>query len=251
MPGNESICYAKNFLGEAVAQVQFSEIPSVLGDAVLPEVIQRAIKRRYKIFEPSVEIEQHLEVSSEQVSAKRSELHGWMFHGENREKTIKLTGKQLHVSNRNYVSFAEFKNDFTEPLEEIIKLDPSIAVTRTGVRFVNQFDLGCPVGDLGRYFSPMISSNIQFLVDAERCSRQVLLTHYTDDNWKLRIQSGIFNPDFPAVIKKSVFVLDLDCYLDTPHSISEVPKLVDSLHGEIQDKFESLITDNLRELMNA
>jgi uncharacterized protein (TIGR04255 family) len=67
----------------------------------------------------------------------------------------------------------------------------------------------------------------------------------------MRLQAGIFNPDYPAVIKKFDFVIDLDCYVDTPHLISEVPALVNVLHAGIQSKFEALITDRLREVLNA
>jgi uncharacterized protein (TIGR04255 family) len=180
------------------------------------------------------------------------EFHDWTFHGEEREKTIKINQKQMVVSNRSYKTFDEFKADFTEPLAELIQADGQQPVARTGLRFVNIFSgLAKSFAELSEYFHPMISSSLTNLVGGERCARQVQISEYLDETFKMRLQAGIFNPDYPAVIIKFDFVIDLDCYVDTPHLISEVPALVNVLHAGIQSKFEALITDRLREVLNA
>ena len=246
------ICYKKNYLTEAVAAVQFASPPQGLIGPVLDPGIQSAVRARYKIYEPNVATQQHVEFTQDGVNTKKTKFHNWTYHGEAREKTITLNRNQLTVSNRDYKSFAEFKSDFTQPLNELIRVDAQIPVMRTGVRFVNVFTgLASNEEQLSEYFQPMISSSFANIVDRDLCVRQVQVCEYLKENFKMRVQSGVFNSDYPARIKKWDFVLDFDCYVDTPHILSEVPASIDLLHEAIQRKFEALVTDKLRGVMNG
>ena len=85
------------------------------------------------------------------------------------------------------------------------------------------------------------------LTDLENCSRAFMSNEYVYDDIKLRVQSGFFNPDYPAPIKRNHFVLDLDAYIDFPHLINNAESYFKRLHGTIERKFEELITDKLRD----
>jgi uncharacterized protein (TIGR04255 family) len=247
---NSAICYKKNYITEAVAHIQFATSAAHLKGPLLHPNFQNVVKRRYKIFEPSIATEQTVQITLAGVRSEKAEIHDWTFHGASREKTIKLSERQMHVSNRSYVSFDEFKSDFVEPLEELARIDPEVAVARTGLRYINVFEnLASDIGGLTQYFAPMVSSGLANLVEPAGCVRQVQISEYLTDDFKIRIQTGIFNPDYPAVIKRPDFVLDIDCYVDTPHRISEVSGIVDQLHAAIQDKFEQLVTDDLRKVL--
>ena len=63
----------------------------------------------------------------------------------------------------------------------------------------------------------------------------------------MKVQSGFFNPDYPAPIKRNHFVLDFDAYIDFPHLINNTEAYFKKLHGTIESKFEELITEKLRE----
>ena len=69
------------------------------------------------------------------------------------------------------------------------------------------------------------------------------------DEIKLRMQTGIYNPDYPAKIKKLDFILDLDAFIDTPHVVTDVEGFFDDIHEKIQEKFESCITDEMRKVL--
>jgi len=57
------------------------------------------------------------------------------------------------------------------------------------------------------------------------------------------------NPDFPAPIKKKIFILDYDAYYDGFVERTEVETRLTLFHDKIQDLFEWSIQPKLREIM--
>ena len=245
------ICYKKNFLVEVVARIDFAGPAESLKGVVLPDEVQNTIKSRYKIYEPSKKKRQGIEITDQGVSAKSEEFHQWVYHGESREKSITIDQHSVVVSLKQYKQYPDFKLDVIEPIRKIVELEGNIYINRTGLRFVNIFEGLTPTfADMKKYFHPMISTSFDNIFDAEHCSRNFLITEYLHDEAKMRIQSGIYNPDYPAKIKKKDFIVDIDAFVDTPHSVANVDDLFDKLHTLIQGKFELCITDNMRKILN-
>lgn len=246
------ICYKKNHLQEVVARIDFSAPIKELNEAVLPENVQKVIKSRYPIFEPSKGLIQDFVFNEQGVEAKQKEFQQWVYHGENREKTITVAQDFITVSIKQYSDYDEFKLDVIEPIEEISKIDLNISIKRTGLRYVNVFpSKSQSYEEIATKFHPMIAAPFSNIEDVDRLSRMVGITEYIQDEVKCRVRSGIFNPDFPAKIKNREFILDIDAFIDTPHRFSNINELFDSLHVVIQGKFEALILDGLRGELNA
>ena len=66
----------------------------------------------------------------------------------------------------------------------------------------------------------------------------------------VKYQFGIANPDYPAIVKKKEFVLDLDSYIFGLHGFNDAIECVNNCHSKIQELFEDSITDATRSLMN-
>lgn len=246
------ICYKKNHLQEVVARIDFSSPIKALNDAVLPEKVIKALKSRYPIFESSKGRTQNIVVSEQGVETIIQEFQQWIYHGENREKTITVTHDFITVSIREYKSYEEFKLDVIEPIEEISKIEENISINRTGLRYINVFpNISNTFGEVAEKFHPMIALPFNNIIDENNLSRIINISEYIEDEVKCRVQSGMFNPDYPAKIKNKEFVLDMDAFIDTPHPFSNINQLFDNLHKSIQNKFEQCITDNLRGELNA
>jgi uncharacterized protein (TIGR04255 family) len=71
------------------------------------------------------------------------------------------------------------------------------------------------------------------------------------DDIDIRVQAGMPNPDYPAVMKRPQFVLDLDAYVSLAHDLPQSGGYMDQAHEHIQALFERSITDRLRGRMNA
>lgn len=248
----DATCYRKNYLVDVVAKIDFVSPAKALSSPVLPELVQQAIKERYQIYEPTTGLVQGIEISESGVSPqKREEFHQWVYHGSEREKTLMLSKRFLHVSLKKYKNYEGFKLDVIEPIKKLAAAEGEMYISRTGLRFINIFDgLVNSYNEIPTYFSHMISSQFNNMMEAGNCSRSFLVSEYLYDEIKLRQQTGIYNPDYPATIKKKDFVVDIDAYIDTPHAFSDVAKLLDGLHEKIQFHFESCITSDMRKILN-
>ncbi len=247
----EDICYRKNYLAEVVARIDFASPIEALSSEVLPQDIHAAIKKHYSIYEPGKITEHGVRITDEAVVSNKKEISQWVYHGEDRDKSIIVSANSFVVTFKKYHDYGDFKDNIIEPLQKIIELEKDVQIKRTGLRFVNIYsEIIQSFDQIKTYFHPMISSSFSELVDPEICSRNFLVTEYIYDEIKLRMQSGIYNPDYPARIKKYDFIIDLDAYIDIPHITSNVESLINDVHCKIQEMFEKCITDKLRGVLD-
>jgi uncharacterized protein (TIGR04255 family) len=249
MAGN---CYKKNFINKVIAKLDFASptnmfTPESVADAVIE------IKKRFPISEQSTASQHGLQISKEGVKSSKIEFPEWIFHGENRNKMLKVNQLFIEILLTKYFSEDDFKNDLIIPISHLLKINPQTAIRRTGIRFINIFDF--PIDTFSKaqeYFSDSITSQYFHLTDTDKCSRSFLINEFVIDDVKLRVQSGFFNPDYPAIIKRNHFVLDFDAYIDYPHLINDAESYFKKIHDLIEVKFEALITDKLRkEVLNG
>ena len=87
--------------------------------------------------------------------------------------------------------------------------------------------------------------------DALLLIRSMHTTEYRLDSMTLNFRYGMYNPEYPNVLKKNSFVLDYDCFSDEMVESSE--KVIQTIiqgHSMIQSLFEKNITDDMRKVMN-
>ena len=92
--------------------------------------------------------------------------------------------------------------------------------------------------------------SFRFYKGAGIVSRVFHNVEYSFDDFNLRYQFGMHNPDYPAPIKKKSFILDLDAYYQGIQDKDEIQKNLDKYHDKIQEVFELSITDKLRTILN-
>lgn len=248
-----SICYKKNFLKQVIAKVDFAQPLTDLTDESLLAAVKE-IKKRFPISEQKTGIHQGIEITSEQITSSKSEFPEWNFHGLDRDKSLTLNQHFLQIILTKYRSEGDFQEDLISPISHIIGSRPSTVIARTGVRFINVFDFEelKDFNSVSSYFSDNISSCVANLVEPSKCTRSFLINEFMEDDIKWRVQTGFFNPDYPATIKKHQFAIDIDAYIDFPHHINDVNQYFAKFHVIIQNTFEALITDKLRkEVLNA
>ena len=85
--------------------------------------------------------------------------------------------------------------------------------------------------------------------DKEFVTRAFHILEYNFDGQAVKFQFGIANPDYPAVVHRKQFVLDLDAYCHGSLQEHEVQDALRSSHEKLQKIFEESITAKARELM--
>ncbi len=244
--------YNKNFIKKVIAKIDFQTpieffTPDSLADAVAE------IKKRFPIVEQGMASQQSVEFTPTGAQTQKVDFQEWIFHGSDRSKYLKVNKLFIEVLLTTYSSETSFKEDLVTPIQHLLKINSQMPIRRTGVRFINIFDF--PISspqEAINYFNNKISSIYQNMDDFNFCSRSILSNEFIYDDIKLRRQSGFFNPDYPAIIKRNHFVIDIDAYIDFPHLINDVTSYFARIHGLIEKVFEESISEKLRnEVLNG
>ncbi len=245
-------CYKKNFINKVIAKIDFLEPVTVFTPDTIDEAIAE-IKKRFPIAEQSKAIQREIKVSKDDVEHTESSFMEWVFHGKERDKVLKVNKLFIEILLTKYKTEEDFKNDLILPISHLLKISPKIGIKRTGIRFINIFDFEInSFQDASLYFSKSITGHFSKIQNTEKCTRAMTINEFIYDDIKLRIQAGFFNPDYPAVIRRNYFVIDLDAYIAMPHLINDTEEYFKKLHDIIEENFENSITDKLRnEVLNG
>ncbi len=245
------ICYSSNFLVEVIARIDFVNPISTLVDRIPKELVKDILKR-FPILEPQKAVEQHVQLSKDEVSSKRTEYTEWKFFGKNREKELRITPSAILVVCKEYSSYEKFKDDFLSICKMISTSFDEAQASRIGLRYVNHIRIktGDPVRWNG-YISKELLGLFSFKIPGARFARLFHVMEFTFENFLLRYQFGMPNPDYPAQIKQKLFVLDFDAFRHDLLNLTQLEADLDSFHLEIQKLFESSITEKMRRVLNG
>lgn len=246
----DNTCYTAPFIKEAIARIDFPASVPCLSEA-LDTKISKAALSKFQISEPRKINTQEFEISETGLSANNREVTQWTFHDKNREKSLVISPEAIILSTKSYKSYEIFSSDFFHVLNAINEVQRDIPVSRIGVRYVNVIDI--PSGDPLKW-SGYINESMLGIIDLHKeknknVSRAFHILEYSFDDINLKFQFGIVNPDYPAVVKRKQFVLDLDAYSQGNYEMSEVKLFVEKAHALIQEFFELSITEKSRKLM--
>lgn len=247
----EQVCYQKPFLSEAIARIDFIA-PLAEFENSFPAKLANIISAHFPISEPSETIAQELQLTPEAVHHRQSKVKQWNFYGKEREKQITIAAPFFFVSYKQYTSFEDMKSNFTAVLDGIKKVSPDAKVGRFGLRYINNIE----ISDLPNptiwndYINEELLKAFTFF-ESEKLTRMFHIAELKNEELKIRFQFGMPNPDFPAAIKRPLFIMDFDAYVESAHDFDEVIQYMNQSHMTIQNLFEKSITANLRAKMNG
>lgn len=247
----EIISYKQNFLSEVIVRVDFLSPIKDLENR-LPKDVSAKAKIKFPIAEPRKVLSQELQFSPQGLRNIQTEITEWHFHGKNKDKTLTLTPAAFFIKYTSYKSFEVLKEDFLSLLNTIFQVYPDAQGARFGLRYVNNIGLkeNAPLS-WESYINNHMLCIFQLPPDNKAISRALTTMDYNYGDFNLRHTFGVPNPDYPAVIKKKSFVIDLDAYYQGVQDYPEIKSNLDKYHSRIQEFFELSITDKLREILNG
>jgi uncharacterized protein (TIGR04255 family) len=258
MPTNlAEVCYKKNFLSEVIARADFvSPFPDF--DKKLPTELTEIALKRFPIYEPQQSVERQIEFKAEPgpISTKERTFTQWVFHGKERNKTLNIIPQALMITYTKYVRFEDFRDEFLTIFTATCKTFPDARIGRLGLRFINNVNLedlpATSAFDWSAYIHADLLGLFKF-VSEERAnvSRIFHNIEFTYDDAQLRFQFGMHNPEYPAPIRRRIFVLDFDAFSQGLLEQNEIESRLGRFHSLIQQVFERSILDGLRQHLNA
>lgn len=245
---SEQICYNNPFLKEVIFRVDFP-VPMENVESAVPSSVLREIMRAFPIAEPQTVQSQEIQFSGQTVSSNTQELKKWVYHGREREKSIILERQSLTMTIKRYETYDGAISEFKTVVEALFKENKELFSSRIGVRYINSIELdeANPL-EWSEYLNEEILGIVSFHA-SENVSRVFHVLEYNFDGQILKYQFGLPNPDYPAIIKKKQFILDLDSFFTGAFDEKEIYDCIALCHQKIQELFEKSITDKTRELM--
>lgn len=244
--------YKKNFLTNVIVRVDF---PNPLKTDSLPPDITKVILKSFPISEPKKLFQM---VGSFKVEPKKKfevetgeETTEWNYYGVNREKRLIIQKDSLSISYmKSYRGYEDLKSEFLGIIDKLFEVFTDIQVNRLGLRYINEINLDeTDPFNWEKYLNSNLFSNFNITENKDTIARGLnnLVLNY--GNMILNFHYGMHNPDFPAPIRKKIFVLDYDAYYTGLQDLKDIESNLFTFHEEIEKLFEENITDGLREVM--
>lgn len=245
---HDEICYKSPFLKEVILRIDFPAPIEEL-EKSLPSKIQKAVIKKFPISESQKLQAQEFQIAGQSFQANTRELTQWAFHGKEREKTLTILPESIVLISKSYKSFEVFIGDITDILIEFYKTFKDLSANRIGLRYVNvlELDEANPLS-WGKYIDEKMLGIFDFH-NEKNLTRAFHILEYNFDGQAVKFQFGIANPDYPSVIRRKQFVLDIDSYFYGAFDLTDVLECINNSHEKIQEIFEKSITDKTRSLM--
>ena len=252
MPNSQDyseICYKENFLKEVIARIDFVS-PIELLDEELPKEISKVALKTFPIMEPIDAITQELLLKDAKLSTREHRTKEWVFFGRGRNKQLTITPTSIFIVYKQYKKYENFRENFLSVVNALFARFPDVQPRRLGIRYVNQIETHGDALDWKGYISDDLLYPLNYEVMDAKLSRVFSNYVLAFDNFNLKFQFGMHNPDFPAPIRRKLFILDYDAYFEGLLEHQEIPSNMDLYHNKIQTIFENSIGDKLREEMS-
>lgn len=243
--------YKKNFLKQVIAKIDFAvPVPQFASD--LPKQALTVIKKRFPVREEKKQVTQQLMFSTAAgVRQAKAETFQFFYHSRDKSRVVTTTAESMLVEHKKYKSFETLQEDFVTSMNAIEAVANGLQIQRFGLRYIDniEFPKEQKPTDWTKYIQDDLLTSFDIADDRSKICRAFNVLEMNYGDFHLRFQYGMPNPDFPAVIKQKIFVLDYDAFCQGPLTTTEVTAKLVHFHDMINDSFESVIKDGLREKM--
>ena len=241
--------YKKDFLKKVIVRIDF-DTPLPIAKKGLAPSIYDTVKDRFPITEEKKVIGKELLIGPGDTKERSIETKEWHYYGKNRKKHLTITPGMVFVEYDKYEYYETLKEDFLSVVEALFKSYPKIQAKRLGLRYIDEIEIPneSPT-EWDKYLKPELNTIFALADNQETISRAFHVLEFNFGEDLLRFQFGMFNPDYPASIKKKIYTLDYDMYVTKILDKSEIDETLDRFHEKVNHSFEDVITDELREIM--
>jgi uncharacterized protein (TIGR04255 family) len=233
-----------------IVRVDFSAPIEELGRGLQPRIKEAAL-RAFPISEPKRVKAQELQFGKGGVRHVESEVTEWHFYGRDREKRLTVSPISLLATYSSYTSYEVLRDEFSTVLTALCEAFRDTTASRVGLRYINNVEKDGEPFVWNQFIDNGLLGLLTRFADPDHVNRIFHIVEYLYDDLGVKFQFGLANPDFPAMIRKALFVLDFDGYTQGSQDLREILTNIERAHERIQDLFEHSITDNLRQTMHV
>jgi uncharacterized protein (TIGR04255 family) len=238
-------------LKKVIARVDFASPVESL-QKKLPPAVSAALLKAFPISEPKKTVGKEFKISQQDTEERAIEQMNWFHYSKDRQKRACLSLGFFWVEYDVYSSFEELRSDFLSILVELFNSIEELQVIRFGLRYIDHITFGeSNVFEWSDYLHESLLAAFSIPHEGKQIIRAFNNFTVSDDDMILQFRYGMHNPDYPALIKKKLFVLDTDAYTQGLLEFREIQAKLEIFHEAIGSLFEQVITNGLREKMGV
>ncbi len=157
-------------------------------------------------------------------------------------KSRNITMTFSEVQNAFWIASGQYKNnavykDIIKLIIEIIsKLEFDLDSKRIGLRYINDFSCNGPT-HISKIYGPRLSGIVKGMVREINQSRIIGHEEYNYDDFKLRLQYGVPNKFYPAVVSVYDLLLDIDAYSEDACKPDQWEEVISRLNHAAYERF--------------
>jgi len=242
--------YKKDFLDKVIVRIDFDTPLSSIATTGPAKSIYTAVKVRFPITEERKVVGKEFLIGPSVTKERSIETKEWHYYGKNREKHLTVSPNFMCIEYNKYEYYEMLSEDFLSVSNALFDAYPELQIKRLGLRYIDNITIPDekPM-EWDKYLKPELNSIFAIADNKNTISRvfHVLECNYGEDS--LRFQFGMFNPDYPAPIRKKTYTLDYDMYTTKILDKFDMKKTLDRFHEKVNHSFEEVITDELRTIM--
>ncbi len=178
----------------------------------------------------------NLNQDREEVKKERTPDYVLIDEAKSLNLTFSTFQNALFIETAKYVNNINYKECLKIVKDAIIELALNIQCKRIGMRYINSFQCKSPK-DIGKVLSKEKAKIFTGICQKSQLSRIIVQEEYNTDNFKLRLQYGVPNKYYPAVMTTYDLLLDIDSYDDSNHSLEEWDDVIGNLNHAAYDVF--------------
>ena len=123
--------------------------------------------------------------------------------------------------------------------------------TLYGFKYINEINISGKTFNWKGFINSKLTSFLDFANAQNIISRALSSIDFKCEEYRVKFQFGMHNPDFPSTIKKKHFILDYDAVSESLLNLEDIKELLPKLQAQINILFEESIGDKLREVLNG
>jgi len=241
--------YKKDFLDNVIVRIDFDS-PLPIENTGPAKGIYKAVSKRFPITEEKKVIGKQLLISRDSTQEREIETNEWHYFGKNREKHLFVSPNIMFIEYKKYEYYEHLREDFLSVFKELCEGYPKLQIKRLGLRYIDIIKLQEENPTVWeKYFKKELTSIFNLAANRNGIARAFHIIEFNYNEEILRFQFGMFNPDYPAPIRKKEYTLDFDMYVNKLVDNLEIETLLDRFHIKLNSTFEEVITDELRLIM--
>jgi uncharacterized protein (TIGR04255 family) len=243
--------YATNHLEQVILRVDFEPIAALITQA-RPELSNR-LAATHPTFAMIPVTQLNFQFGAVAGMNQQVIANNFQHRSEDGSSTIVFSHNFFSLEYVRYLNGTQLLGDLATFVEHLTQLHGNAAVTRVGLRYVNNIKLenGAAQDWDTLIAQPLIDSVKASLEPGVRVARSIHQAETFNDDVRLIFHYGFLNPDYPAEMVRREFLLDLDAVHVGQTQLANVHQCCAQLNAACEAKFEASIADGLRQLMGV